>query len=107
MTALEKIMFIKRSVFILFGMTALAVALTILRFNSTAAHSAQAVRDNASPQWEYMVITAESESAHIQDYLFEPQLNKLGLEGWELAGTISEVKGDITHGHVILKRPRK
>ncbi|WP_442511345.1 DUF4177 domain-containing protein [Novipirellula sp. SH528] len=58
-------------------------------------------------QWEYKVIKAPTDNGFIQSYKLQPKLNELGMEGWECAGTLSDVRKDNTHGHVILKRIKR
>jgi hypothetical protein len=56
-------------------------------------------------RWEYKrVITSESQ--HVASEDFEPMLNELGREGWELVASVSRER----HGHtldvyLIFKRP--
>lgn len=61
-------------------------------------------------KWEYKVIHAESEGRAISAPKTEAAINKLGQDGWECVGTVSEVTGTTTQGSwttgvLILKRP--
>lgn len=58
-------------------------------------------------QWEYKVINAPTDNGFIQSHKLQPKLNELGMEGWECTGTLSDVRKDMTHGHVILKRIKR
>jgi hypothetical protein len=63
-------------------------------------------------KWEYKVIRAESSRRNIAEDKMESALNKLGEEGWECAGTVSEVTGSDVQGTwtkavLILKRPKR
>jgi hypothetical protein len=68
--------------------------------------------DRGSVKWEYKVIRAESTLRRIDTDKTEEALNKLGQDGWECVGTISEVsgaqaKGMLTHGILICKRAKR
>lgn len=53
-------------------------------------------------QWEYKNITYKGSSVVKEET--EKELNQLGKEGWELAGTFSN---DIGRGTMIFKRPKQ
>lgn len=54
---------------------------------------------NELTQWEYKTI----KSLDIKESMDE-NLNKLGNEGWELTGTLSNENGD---GRLLFKRPKQ
>ena len=81
----------------------LALAVVPTAMNSAPAQNAADAQQRLV-QWEYKVINAPSINGSIAGFRLEPRLDELGLEGWECAGTISDVRKDTTHGHVILKR---
>lgn len=60
---------------------------------------------HAAVKWEYKILTA-TRAIDIQK--LEEALNKLGEDGWECAGTFSDMTLEgISRRHVILKRPKR
>jgi RNA polymerase sigma factor (sigma-70 family) len=63
-------------------------------------------------KWEYTVLQAESSNREIAMDKMQAALNRLGEEGWECTGTVSEVtglerQGTWTKAVLILKRPKR
>jgi Domain of unknown function (DUF4177) len=62
----------------------------------------------AAVKWEYKVLTSPRIGDAIDTQKLEETLNKLGEDGWECAGTLSEVRGEgAVNRYVILKRPKQ
>ncbi len=73
---------------------------------------AQEKEKEKAVKWEYKVVRPESNRRDVAEDKMEKLLNKLGEEGWECTGTVSEVvgsevQGTWTHAVVILKRPKR
>jgi hypothetical protein len=63
-------------------------------------------------KWEYKVFRANQDSREVAPDKMEAALNKLGEEGWECVGTVSEVTGSAqqgtwTHATLVCKRPKQ
>lgn len=58
--------------------------------------------------WEYKILNIRSENYQL-DPVYEPQLNRLGAEGWALVGmTAINFKTGVTdHIGMVFKRPRE
>jgi hypothetical protein len=58
--------------------------------------------------WEYKILNIRSENYQL-DPKYEPQLNSLGAEGWELVGmtAINFKTGATDHIGMAFKRPRE
>jgi hypothetical protein len=56
--------------------------------------------------WEYKILNIRSENYRL-DPAYEPQLNRLGEEGWELVGltAINFKTGATDHIGMVFKRP--
>jgi hypothetical protein len=70
--------------------------------------SAQGNPRDPRTKWEYTVIPAGAEGTE----LAKRDLNRLGDEGWELAGTFGSVRGGgggiiTSEQHFVLKRPKR
>lgn len=63
-------------------------------------------------KWEYKFIATETKGPFFDADKTEETLNKLGNEGWEFVGTISDAPGAATgktrmRVHLICKRPKQ
>jgi hypothetical protein len=58
--------------------------------------------------WEYKILNIRSENYQL-DPKYEPQLNNLGADGWELVGitAINFKTGATDHIGMVFKRPRE
>jgi hypothetical protein len=58
--------------------------------------------------WEYKIVNIRSENYRL-DPTYEPQLNRLGEDGWELVGltAINFKTGATDHIGMVFKRPRE
>jgi hypothetical protein len=58
--------------------------------------------------WEYRILNIRSENYRL-DPTYEPQLNHLGEDGWELVGitAINFKTGATDHIGMVFKRPRQ
>jgi hypothetical protein len=85
----------------------LAAVAALFSFNHRQV-SAQGNPGNPGARWEYKVIPAGAEGTE----LAQRDLNRLGDEGWELAGTFGSVRGGsgttiTSEQHFVLKRPKR
>ena len=88
------------------GITLFVLITTSLVISSVGAQNAVETKPDLV-QWEYTVVSVPAENGFLQGYKLQPRLNKLGLDGWECVGVMTDVRKDQTHGHVILKRPKQ
>jgi len=66
-------------------------------------------------KWEYKVVreSTDPNTSEVDTKKFETAVNRLGEEGWECVGTVSEVRGggpgraNSTDAVLIFKRPNK
>lgn len=90
-------------------LVALAVAWSI--FGSASAQDKKGEPVRPAAKWEYKAVRPESDRRDVSTAKMEAALNKLGEEGWECVGTISEVVGSEQQGMwtqavLICKRPK-
>lgn len=105
--------------FLTFGLVSLALVLVAVVIWTPA--SAQDKEKPARPlvKWEYKIVQSPLTqppadgaggpfSRRLDAKKLEEDLNKLGEEGWECVGTVSEPigKGGATRAYVLCKRPK-
>jgi hypothetical protein len=100
------------------SVVALSVSLVVLWsvFGPVAAQDKKGEPARPVMKWEYKIVVPSeigaTEGREIKGDKMEAALNKLGAEGWECVGTVSEVTGSTQQGTwtratLICKRPKQ
>jgi hypothetical protein len=90
-------------------LAASVAGVVLLLLTTWLAHEPVSAQDRPAPasaKWEYKVLTAQ---APVGAEYYEPKLNKLGTDGWELCATVSPFSAtrNVVFATLIFKRPKR